>query len=215
MSLILIESFYLPPITHIAKLLPYNTLQIEQHSHYQKASYRNRAYVSTSHGALMLSIPLKKGKNGHQPMREVRISYDYNWQKLHWYSLQTAYRSSPYFEYYESVFYPYYHRAYDYLVDFNTALLQEILTLLKQKKIISTSNSYISNYAPLLPDAIDIRQINDPKPNQTADINTALLLPEQQPYYQVFADKIGFIPNLSIIDLLFNTGNNAQNIMLL
>lgn len=201
---ILTESLYLPPITHVAQLLRYDEIQIEQYSHYQKASYRNRAHIGTSHGALLLSIPLAKGKNGHQAMRDVRISYNWDWQKLHWQSLYTAYRSSPYFEYYEADFYPYYQRRYEFLLDFNRALLDVVLGLLRHRAIINTTDRYIDHYDTV--QLFDARPQSKAKDHRPIDIGTEN---EEMPYRQVFADRIGFVPDLSIVDLLFNMGNKT------
>ncbi len=199
---VLLESLYLPPINYMAQLLRYDTVWIEQHSHYQKASCRNRAYIGTSHGILGLSVPLAKGKNGHQAMRDVRISYNWDWQKLHWQSLHTAYRSSPYFEFYEADFYPHYQRRFDFLLDFNTALLDTMLNLLKHQARFVSTERYVADYNSLQPLLNDQRRQHTKSPN--------LCVMAMPPYRQVFADRVGFLPQLSVADLLFNLGNGAK-----
>jgi hypothetical protein len=205
---ILLEALYLPPISYFSLIAPHNDLLIEQYGHYQKASCRNRAYIATAHGTLLLSIPLEKGKHGHQAMRDVRISYNWNWQKLHWESLQTAYRSSPYFEFYEADLYPYYHKKFNFLLDYNLELLQTIFSLMKWKKHIGKTDSYQANSHIDPQQIIDARQFAYCPPYTTAQNNQTM--PAAIPYQQVFKDRIGFLPNLSIIDLLFNKGNYAM-----
>lgn len=205
---ILVESLYLPPIEYMAQLLSHDNIMVEQYSHYQKNSCRNRAYIGTSHGVLLLSIPLMKGKNGHQAMRDVRISYNWDWQKLHWQSLHTAYRSSPYFEFYEADFYPFYQHRYDFLLDFNLSFLDMLLGLLKLQKTITRTDGYMADYSTAIPSMVDWRHWAKPfiPPATDEDPTPA--------YHQVFADRVGFLPQLSIVDLLFNVGNGARGYLI-
>ena len=116
---IVVPMYYLGPISYYKALFNAKSVVWEACEHFQKATYRNRCYISAANGALRLSIPLVRGKNERMLIKEVRISNDFNWKKLHWESLCSAYRSSPYFEYYEDDLAPIYEKGYDFLWDFN------------------------------------------------------------------------------------------------
>jgi hypothetical protein len=134
-------------------------------------------------------------------MKDAKLSYDHDWQKLHWRSLESSYRRSAFFEFYEDSFYPFYHdKKFEYLFDFNESILQLVFKLLKLKPNYTLSHSYISVY----PDADDYRKIISPK--ESSDLDKSFMPKE---YFQVFDTRHNFIPNLSIVDLLFNQGNKA------
>ncbi len=134
-------------------------------------------------------------------MKDLKISDEYDWQRLHWRSLESSYRRSPFFEYYEDDFYPFYHdKKFDYLIDLNEALQEEILKLLKLKVTYKFTTEYVKNY----PDAKDFRALISPKILLDSDKEFT-----PTPYWQVFEPRHGFIPNLSILDLLFNQGSKA------
>lgn len=191
--------FYLPPVAFFTELLPHkNNFLIEQKEHFPKQTYRNRAQICSPDGALTLVVPVTKGSKNHTKIRDVKISYDFSWQRLHWLSLQTCYRSSAYFEYYEADFEPFYAaKQFDFLFDWNEALLQLLLKLLKTKVEINFTTEYSADFA-----GADFR--NNINPKTAYDF-------EQKTYFQVFDDRQGFLKNLSIVDLLFNQGPNASN----
>jgi len=196
----LLPTTYLGPIQYYQKLKLYEQCIVEYHENFIKQTYRSRCNIYSPNGLLTLSIPLEK-RNKRQIVKDVKISYEYNWQLLHWRSLESSYRRSPFFEYFEDDFYPYYHeKKYDYLIDFNEALQQEILGLIKLKPNYSFSTSYVSS--PKNTD--DYRAIISPK--ETLQNDTLF---ESKPYYQVFEPRHGFIENLSIVDLLFNQGSKV------
>lgn len=189
--------FYLPPVAYFSALLPHkNNFLIEQKEHFPKQTYRNRTEICSPDGRLTLVVPVTKGSKNHTKIRDVKISYDFNWQRLHWLSLQTCYRSSAYFEYYEADFTPFYvEKKFDFLFDYNEALLQLLLKLLKMKVEIGYTEEYTGDFA-----GEDFRKNINPK--QIYDF-------QQKTYFQVFDDRQGFLKNLSIVDLLFNQGPNA------
>src|SRR5690606_2639334 len=117
---LILPACYLPPVSYFRtiQIHPTNFL-VEKCEHYPKQTYRNRASIYSANGKLDLIIPIQKGKHGHTKMQDVKISYEWDWQRLHWMSLQTAYRRSAYFEYYEDDFAPFYHQRKEWLLDYN------------------------------------------------------------------------------------------------
>jgi hypothetical protein len=205
----LLSSAYLAPIQYFVKLTNYGNAWIEQEENYLKQSYRNRCIILAANGPLVLSIPVTNGPSAKAPMKELRLSYDHHWQRMHWRSIVSAYNNSPFFEYYADDLYPFYHaQRWKFLIDYNTELQQVILDLLRLKPSISFTHQYfIENNTP--DHIVDFRYSIHPKTikNQPDPCFTA------QPYNQVFQEKFGFVPNLSIIDLLFNEGPSAGEIL--
>ncbi|RVU00806.1 hypothetical protein EOD41_09205 [Mucilaginibacter limnophilus] len=190
--------FYLPPAAYFTQ---FNTFKpdvyIEREEHFPKQTYRNRANVYSPDGVLSLVVPVIKGSKNHTKVKDVRISYDFNWQRLHWMSLQACYRRSAYFEYYEDYFTPFYEGKFEYLFDYNQQLLELILKLLKIKTELRFTESFEPAYAAPV---ADFRESIHPKKPAVAISKT---------YYQVFEERHGFLPDLSIVDLLFNQGPQA------
>lgn len=197
----ILSSTYLAPIQYFSKLKNYSNCIIEHFEHFPKQTFRSRCDVYSPNGVLKLSIPLVK-RNHRQPTKDIKISYEYDWQKLHWRSIESCYRRSPFFEYYEDDFLPFYSaKKFDFLIDLNEAMQEEILKLLKLKPQISFSTEYHKVYE----NADDFRDIISPKVDVSLDKQFQSL-----PYMQVFEPRHGFIPNLSIIDVLFNEGSKAS-----
>ncbi len=175
------------------------TVLLEAHEHYEKQSYRNRCEILTSNGKLSLSIPLKK-KSDKELVSQKEISYAENWQINHWRTITSAYKNSPYFEYFEDEFKVFYTDRFELLFDYNLQLIQLVLKLLKIKKEIKITSEFNQTFS-----GIDLRTKIHPK--NTEEITGV----PTSPYHQVFSDKFGFIKNLSIIDLLFNEGLKTAN----
>ena len=190
---------YLPPVSYFSVLNASSaSIQLEQYEHYPKQTYRNRASIYSANGKLDLIIPIQHGSKNRTAIKDVRISYEADWQRLHWASLQTAYRSSAYFEYYEDDFAPFYEQRFEWLFDFNEAQLQLLLRLLKIQKEIGHTVSYRADYLK----ATDFRESIHPKKRAPVTL--------EGQYYQVFSDKHGFLADLSIVDLLFNQGPKSK-----
>jgi hypothetical protein len=160
-----------------------------------KQTYRNRCVIDSPNGALPLTIPVDKGEGGKCLMKDVRISDHGNWRHLHWQALVASYYNSPFFEYYQDDFRPFYDRKWDFLADFNEELLYKCCELIDMQPSISRSLAYEKA------EGEDYRSIISPKCADGAD---TFFSPKS--YYQVFQHKTGFKPNLSIVDLLFNMG---------
>jgi hypothetical protein len=197
---ILLESQYLAPVQYYAKLVQYPKVYIEKHEHFIKSSYRNRCYLASPDGPLRLSVPLKHGKsNERKTITEVKIFHGNNWRHKHWQSLCSIYRTTPYFEFYEDRFEPFYEKEYEYLFDFNEDLLEFILSLLD----IEVDIEYTKSFEKDPPD--DIR---DFRSGILPHTDKGKPDPDFTPprYKQIFEDRTGFLPNMSIVDLLYNKG---------
>jgi len=192
--------FYLPPVSYFSALnaLDYE-FTIEKEEHFPKQTYRNRTRVYSPNGPLDLFLPVIKGSKYHTKVKDVKISYDFKWQRLHWLSLESCYRNSPYFEYYEDELAPFYNRKFDFLFDYNLEMLQWLFKQLKKAPELHFTTEYIKE----IPVELDYRSKLHFK-------NPELILPVK-PYHQVFEDRAGFLPNMSIADLLFNQGPQAKN----
>lgn len=196
----LLPMFYLPPVEYFTQLNKFKPdVWIERDEHFPKQTYRNRANIYSPDGQLALVVPVVKGSKVHTPVKDVKISYDFNWQRLHWMSLQACYRRSAYFEYYEADFAPFYEQKTTHLFDYNQQLLELLLRLLKIKTALNYTSEYEAKYPA---EVADLRYTMNAK----KDVTT-----EQKPYFQVFEERNGFLKNLSIIDLLFNQGPQAVN----
>jgi len=191
--------FYLPPVEYFVNLQTYKPgILVEREEHFPKQTYRNRAHIYSPDGVLSLVVPVVKGSKQHTKIKDVKISYDFNWQRLHWQSLQACYRRSAYFEYYEDDLAPFYEKNFPFLFDYNEQLLHFILKAIKLKVELDFTDTYVPEHAGL----IDLRSAFSAK--KEPDFN-------QKPYIQVFEERHGFKMNLSIADLLFNQGPHSLN----
>ncbi len=202
MSLIVIDSQYTGTVSYYALLLHCKNAIIDGGAYFMKGTYRNRCHIAGANGLLRLSIPLKRGKNQKRPMREVEISYNHDWQKLHWESICSAYRRSPYFEFYEDDFQVFYHNHYDRLINFNQSIRELICSLLDIEINVQQSDHYIST---LEEGTLDCRNYIHPNLEKN---QLALEIPR---YQQLFEAKNGFLQDLSILDLLFMQGPRAKD----
>lgn len=205
MSPVLLTSAYLPPVQYFTKLYAASTIYLETYDHYVKQTYRNRAVIATAAGPLALTLPVEHDGTTKPLTRDVRLSDHGNWRHLHWTALTSAYERSPYFFYYADDFRAVYERPYRFLVDFNEALISLVLSLLNLTPHIVPTTSY-ADAAEL--GATDLRETIRPKLPYADD---AAFSPA--PYYQVFSTRHGFLPNLSIADLLFNMGLESRLVL--
>ncbi|TDG35672.1 hypothetical protein EZJ43_11660 [Pedobacter changchengzhani] len=192
--------FYLAPINYFSLLNKVSDdFLIEKYEHFPKQTYRNRMSILSPNGRLDLTVPILKGSKMRTKALDVRISNDFKWQRMHWMSLESCYRSSAYFEFYEDDLVPFYTKKFDFLFDYNLQMTEWLVKKLKFKMDLNFTTSYSDE---VLPD-LDFRNKMSPK---TMDEQ-----PNNKPYYQVFEDRFDFMPNLSIVDLLFNQGPHAKN----
>ena len=188
--------FYLGNIEYYAEIIKHQTVVFEQYENLPKQTYRSRCEILGPNGKLKLLLPV--AKNGSQQLiKDAQLSTTDNWQKIHWKSLGAAYRSSPYFEYYENEFFPLYHTKHKSLFKFNLELHKIILKLLQSTTSFSLSEKYYADAQR------DYRSFFNSKKES---VNAKL---KENTYIQVFNDRMPFQPNLSILDLLFNEGPNS------
>ena len=184
-----IPTTYLGPIPLYASMLHAGIVKVEQHDHYVKQTFRNRCVIAGPNGMQTLTIPVEKGRTPKCLMRDLRISDHGNWRHLHWNALESSYGKSPFFEFYADDLHPFYtERRWTFLVDFNEELMHLMLDLMDVEVPLSRTASYA---------AADLSRWAEP---------CALASLPFRPYYQVFAQRHGFLPLLSVIDLLFNMG---------
>ena len=198
---ILLSSAYLPPVQYFAHLQSAEQVWIEQYDHYQKQTYRNRCVIAAPDGPLSLTVPIEKPNTQKAFMRDIRISDHGNWRHLHWNAIESAYNHTPFFEYYKDDFRPFYEKKFDFLVDYNEQLCQLVCQLIDIDTSFQRTESYIAEPSNTI---IDLRDAIHPKKELMNDASFSAV-----PYYQVFQERLGFLPNLSIIDLLFNMGPEA------
>ena len=226
----LLSSAYLAPVHYYTKLYSGFPIVEEHCDHYIKQTYRNRCIIAASDGPLALTIPVEgrpksEGGTSKTPMRDIRISNHGRWRALHWHALVSAYENSPYFEFYADDFEEIYRKPCTFLVDFNAALQQLVLDLLNLRPNLrinadhyldvpagnlppGSSLAALPSPVALSPPIVDLRERIRPKVDAAFDAEF-----RPRSYYQVFAARHGFLPNLSIVDLLFNMGPESRLIL--
>ncbi len=190
----ILSSAYLGPVSYYMQLNRHETVWTEVCDNYQKQSYRNRCTIASPNGVQTLSIPVVKPQEGKALMKDIRISDHGNWRHLHWNALQSAYGSSPFFEFYADDFAPFYREKWDSLADFNEQLQRLVCQLIGIAPDVRRTTSY---------EAVPQKGIADFRESIHPRLTPVEI---SRKYYQVFASRLGFLPDLSIVDLLFNMG---------
>jgi hypothetical protein len=200
---LVIDLQYFPSIDYIYYLITHDKVLLEQFEHYEKGSFRNRCFLAGPGGRIRLTVPLEKGKHQHSIMKDVRISATYSWQKQHWKTLESAYRRSPWFEFYEPELLPIFEKKWDFLLDLNLESLVVILKWMEAANGATLTDSYVDHYDDNRYE--DFRQ----RPGKS------LLYPERHfRHRQVFEERTGYIGGLSILDLIFCEGKRAFSILM-
>lgn len=194
---LLIDLHFFGSIAYYQKLLKYPEVIFEAKENFVRASYRNRCEICGPNGKSILTAQVSAGRT-RRKYTDVKIAYEHNWNKIHWHTLESNYRSSPYFEYYENHFEPFFKNEYENLFEFNLELFKLINRLLNLNIKYSLTEKFSKTATE---DTEDVRGVF--MPNKPVEGFVA------KEYIQVFSSKQGFFPNLSILDLLFCEGPNA------
>lgn len=193
----LLSTTYCGPVQWYQKLYRSEEVLMERQETFQKQTYRNRCVIATTNGQQTLTVPVERSSSNL--IKDIRISNHGNWRHQHWFALMSAYNESPFFDYYQDDFRPFYERQYDFLYDFNMEICHKVCELIDIQPNIKETSFYRSVGVKEFR-IIDFRSAINPKhPADDADF-----VPRR--YYQVYERKHGFQPNLSILDLLFNMG---------
>lgn len=198
--MISVDLQYFPPVTYVSALLRETYVNINVFESYRKMSFRNRCFIAGAEGIISLSIPLIDGRNQKIAMNEILVSYAEDWRGRHWKSIQSSYARSPFFEYYKEELKEIFEQPVTHLAEWNMVCLEWTMKKLKWKGAFLPPHNLIPSNEPL----VDFKSV----------------LPKNYMHYkpvkyrQVFEERTGFFPNLSILDLLFNTGNDAGGLLL-
>jgi len=202
---VLLGTAYFGSIQYFTKFLLFPCRKVERYDHYTKQTYRNRCAICGANRVLTLSIPVLKGTQHKTYVKDIRIDYSKNWRKLHWKGIESAYRHSPFFEFFMDDIQAFLERRHSYLLDLNLEILDYMLKTLEIDGSYDLTDEYTETGKELF---TDYREIIHPKNDSEKDTSF-----RAEPYQQVFADRFEFQKNLSIIDLLCNEGPNARTIL--
>lgn len=186
---------YFPSISSFAAIVQADGLLLETDDNFQKQTNRNRMYIYSPNGIQLLNIPIKHARDAHQKTRDVRLETAFDWQKQHFKSLEAAYRSSPFFEYFEDAIQPIFTKKHKFLLDLTLETMEVTARCLKFPLHYERTEEFFRERN----DVKDYRFLANGKKDPT----------EIEPYTQVFEERCGFLPNLSVLDLLFNEGRHA------
>lgn len=189
---VLLHPTYFPSISHFAAMAKADSITFEMEDNFQKQTNRNRMYIYSPNGIQLLNIPIKHSKNAHQKTKDVELETAFDWQKQHFKSLEAAYRTSPFFEYFEDAIVPVFEKKHHFLMDLNLETFEIVSKCLGIKMEYLKTEEYFheaGNYT-------DFRALANGK--KDVSVFTS--------YTQVFGDKHGFLNNLSVLDVLFNEG---------
>ena len=228
----LLSTTYFGPVQWYQKLNRFDTIYIERCESFVKQTYRNRCVIATTNGLQTLSIPVEhtqeKGEDSSRLITDIRISNHGNWRHLHWNALMSAYGDSPFFDYYVDDLKPFFEDRWENLFDFNMAITHKMCELLDihpniqfTEKYVATSSSSVASVSSVSSVSRVASPLSPSCPSSPSciiqDFRTSIRpknpIPDEtftpQTYYQVYQKKWGFQPNLSILDLLFNMGNES------
>ena len=195
---ILIHPTYFPTIAHFVAIVHAETVTFEAADNFQKQTFRNRMYVYGANGKLLLNIPVKHNKDKQKTIyKDIEIENVEDWQKQHWRSIVSAYKSSPFFEYYEDDLKDLFTTPHTSLYDLNIKLF----TILCECIEIDIKVEFTTAFNTTTTET-DLRYLANSKKETPIQLES---------YTQVFGDKYGYLNNLSILDLLFNEGPNTLN----
>jgi hypothetical protein len=196
---VLIHPSYFPSISHFAAMAQSDSITFEMEDNFQKQTNRNRTYIYSPNGIQLLNIPIKHSNLNHQKTKDIKIESEFDWQKQHFKSLEAAYRSSPFFEYFEDDLLPIFQKKHTFLMDLNLQAIEITSKCLRMKLEFDTTIEYFHEVDNS--NIVDFRHLVNGKKDPSVF----------EKYTQVFDDKFGFLNNLSVLDLLFNEGRYAMD----
>jgi hypothetical protein len=194
------QSFY--PVIFYKNSSQFSYILFDQYESYQKMSFRNRFMIAGANGIISLTVPLENGREQKRLMKDVKISNVQSWQKQHWKTIESCYNKSPWFEFYQHELHALYSTPFSFLLDWNLACFEWSISKLNMLVSYGLTDSFVKKYDA---DFDDWR--NKILPKNYADFNAIK-------YRQVFEERTGFLPNLSVLDLLFCEGKNAKDLLL-
>ncbi len=201
---VLLSTVYFGPIPYYSTFMKTEKVYIEQFENFIKQTYRNRCVILGGNGPIQLIVPVVKGRGPKTLIKDLQISYDTDWQRNHWRTIFSAYSSSPFFEYYKDDIQPFFETKYQFLLDFNLKIHETVCELLE----FENTALLTADFEKVPEGTVNLRESISPKIKTQSDNDS---IPIQ--YTQVFSDKLGFVPNLSILDLLFNEGPNSYSVL--
>ena len=196
----LFSTAYFPCISYMARFLKDTSPAIEIYETYHKQTYRNRCCVMTANGTQSLTVPVIKVNGNHTMTKDMAVSYVEPWQQIHRRCLESAYKAAPYFDHYYDYLRPVFEEHFEHLIDLNDTALRAVLKMLKVDKDIAHTTDYVKSTDN------DLREAFSPK----AKVDPSLF----PKYYQVFSAKFPFVPDLSILDLIFNEGPESSSFLI-
>lgn len=202
LSSVLLSTAYFAPIPFYAMAIRAE-VYIEQFENYTKQTFRNRCEILGANGSISLIVPVEKDRSRKVLIKDMKISYDVDWQRNHWRTIFSAYGSSPYFDYYKDDIIPFFEVKEKFLLDYNLKIHDTICNLLE----IENNTVLTSDFEKIPEGAKNLREVISPK-NKLLNCQF-----QTEKYTQVFSEKTGFIPNISILDLLFNEGPNSFSVL--
>lgn len=201
---ILLSTAWFAPVHYYARIISHPEIYLEQYEHFNKQTYRNRCIILGGNGSIPLVVPVVKGRGQKILIRDLKISYDTEWQRNHWRTIFSAYNSSPFFEFYKDEIEPFFEHKEKFLFDYNLKIHETICDLLEIE-----NNLILTKDFEKVPEGTqNFRELISPKNKTIIDKHF-----HPQEYTQVFTERFDFIPNLSILDLLFNVGPNSYSVL--
>ena len=201
---ILLSTSYFGPVHFDSRIVKHSPVFFEQFEHFKKQTYRNRCVILGANGPVSLIVPVVKGREQKTLIKDLKISYDVDWQRNQRQTIISAYNSSPYLEYYLDEIKHFFEKKWDFLLDFNLSIHDKICELLE----IGNRVFLTEDFENVPKNTLNFRETISPKNKKQTDLNFQAI-----EYTQVFSEKFGFTPNLSILDLLFNEGPNSYTIL--